>query len=427
MFFALFAKNVRTSARIALATAGIGGLLALAAAGCAAAVAQTPAARFARARLRSRPSVASRSWRAYQTDVNPGSGMALLTARSAVALSGAPVNSLDRGLSAPAGLALAWPSPALIASRDGGRAWAPSLRPAGGLWGIYFAGPLDGWAVGVRALYRTADGGRRWRRAAEPGAGAQQALVRVAFADRSRGYGLITRGLLVATRNGGSSWRTARAPGRADALCVSDGALLIAERDGSVWRSSAGSRWRRVAPSLQRPSEYSGWWNELSCAAGNAVELSQSFCEAACGGGVESVVRQSVDGGRDFRRVGRVESGAGDQRAPTPAAAVAFARLSLCLFEYPPAASLTIRCTSSGGAKWMTARPPALPHRRAGEGFVHLTGAGFVGGRDGLLALEDSALGTSRSPRYRPLAYATRDAGARWRRVYEGPSRRVPP
>src|SRR5579875_908986 len=166
MFFALFAKNIRTLLRIALRTAGIGGPLALAAvgcaltaagcaltaagcaraaAGCAGTVAQTSAKRFARALPRFVPLSVS--------FVSPSAGWAWGPAR--------PYSS---------------PSPGVLARTSSfGRRWSARLQfeyaqpgQPGGFSGVRFADARHGWLFGA-GLRATTDGGRSWRRISTPG------------------------------------------------------------------------------------------------------------------------------------------------------------------------------------------------------------------------------------------------------------------
>jgi photosystem II stability/assembly factor-like uncharacterized protein len=124
------------------------------------------------------------------------------------------------------------------------------------------------------------------------------------------GWGLTTSGQLVRSDDGGQRWaavsrRAATGLARRGVALgmTSGGAVLIADRSAGVWRSPAGStRVTRVAPGMRPPAQHIGWWSHLSCSGDRAVELSRAFCAAACGGGgVRSIIRQSIDGGRSWR------------------------------------------------------------------------------------------------------------------------------
>jgi hypothetical protein len=173
----------------------------------------------------------------YRTEVNPGNGIQFVSARRGFALFGQPLNSLDGHLSAPAGLVVAWPSRSIIATRDGGRHWSPSLSEQAGFWGVQFTDSRHGWAVGVVALYRTRDGGASWQRVSEPSA----PLVRVAFISPAHGFGITVGGRLVESTNGGLSWHASRWSGNGAALCVSSRLhVLVVDEGAGVWSSEDG-------------------------------------------------------------------------------------------------------------------------------------------------------------------------------------------
>jgi hypothetical protein len=130
-------------------------------------------------------------WNAYETAVNPGSTLQPASPRVVFALSWEPTEGFDGNLTTPSGITLAWPSPSVVETRDGGRHWTRSLSAHGGFWGVDVLDPNRAWAVGVTGLYRTVDGGIRWQPAAEP----HRALVRVAFTSPTNGFGLRRMGL----------------------------------------------------------------------------------------------------------------------------------------------------------------------------------------------------------------------------------------
>ncbi len=113
-------------------------------------------------------------------------------------------------------LDLAWAGPRVFAvgerghilhSDDAGRTWVQSKSPASaGLTAVYFADGQHGWAVGhVEAILATTDGGESWRlEHFEPGN--PQPLLDVAFADASRGVAVGAYGVIYVTADGGSVW-----------------------------------------------------------------------------------------------------------------------------------------------------------------------------------------------------------------------------
>jgi hypothetical protein len=369
---------------------------------------------------------------AYLTGVNPGSGLQFVSSRAGFRLAGQVVNSLDAHLSAgPSGLLLAWPSPAMLATLDGGRRWRTSLSVTDGLWGIDFIDPARAWAVGVTALYRTVDGGGRWHRVAEPGAGGGHALVRVAFTGVNTGFGLTTKGRPVQTDDAGATWSKTGWTGHAGALCVqSPNALTIADQSGGIWRSTNnGVGWVQIAPDFKPVEQYLGWWVDLSCEKGNGVEFAQAFCAAACGGGVISAVRQTTDAGVSWRLIAQPSYGAANPAAPVLARVVAVGDHGACLI-YDPTVSggVLIRCTSDGGHSFQRATVPPVPHSRDNTGDdVFAQGVSFADPSRGWLMVADGAFGTPKAPRAQTEVWSTNDGGATWQTRSQGPIQPIPP
>jgi photosystem II stability/assembly factor-like uncharacterized protein len=369
-------------------------------------------------------------WTAYQTSVDPGSGLQFVSPHVGFSLAAQPVNVLDGRLSAGRVAQLAWPSPAMLATADGGRGWRRALAVPAGLWGIDFVDARHGWAVGVTALYRTIDGGRRWRRAAEAGAGGRGALVRVAFTGASTGFGLTTQGRVVKTDDGGASWLGGGLARRAGALCVqSHHALTVADQDGGIWHTgNGGISWSQVALDLRPVEQFTGWRVDLSCAAGNGVELAQAFCTAACGGGVISVVRETTGAGRSWRQIARPVYGSGNPSAPQLTRVVAVGGHEACLIFSPAyRGPVVIRCTSNGGRSFEPATVPSAPHSPTAPAPALLVqGVSFVDSLRGHLLIEDDDLGTRYKPKAEPLIWSTDDGGRSWHATYLGPVRPVP-
>ncbi len=113
-------------------------------------------------------------------------------------------------------LDLAWAGPRVFAvgerghilhSDDAGKTWVQSPVPASAtLTAVYFADDKHGWAVGhVEAILATSDGGESWRLSHfEPGN--PQPLLDVAFADVARGVAIGAYGVIYLTADGGSVW-----------------------------------------------------------------------------------------------------------------------------------------------------------------------------------------------------------------------------
>jgi hypothetical protein len=340
-----------------------------------------------------------------------------VSSRVGFALSGQPLNTLDGRLSTPDGMTVAWPSAMVLATRDGGRHWRSSLSAPGGFWGVQFSDARHGWAVGVTSLYRTVDGGSRWRHIGEPA----KALMRVAFRGATAGYGLTVQGRLVATSDGGMSWHASRWHGRGDALCVTGGEeFLIADQNAGLWRSRGGG-WVRVAAGFARVRGFSPWWPDLSCEDKNAVALDLAYCEAACGGGVMSRSRQTLDDGRTWRTVGRQFGElAGLRGPPIIVHAAAFGDRGVCFVGYTTAA-VVVKCRKANRAG-RDALVPHLPFRGARTSII-LQGIDFLGTTAGWLLIDQSTgAATPRQSRTQTQVWTTRDSGSSWQASYRGPT-----
>jgi hypothetical protein len=360
-------------------------------------------------------------WRAYETSVDPGSAVGVVDPTTILALSGQPVNALDKMLAAPGGLTITWPGARVLVSRDGGRSWRVSLSASAGFWGIDFLDSPFGVAVGVNALYRTWDSGRHWQRIAEP----RQPLVRVALLGGFDMAGLTTRGRLVTTRNGGLSWQAASWPRTGRAVCSVGDGVLVADQRGGVWRSNGPAHpFTQVVAGRAPPIKDGDWWVDLSCAGHDDVESLQAFPGAA-GADVETIVRQSTDGGISWRRIVQISNGAANESAPLPAEAAAAGSRTACVFSYPPSTTLDIRCTSDRGRSFRWARTPPMPPSQYPQ--LHLQGVNFLGPARGWLEVVDTLAGGRRPARYQTQVWTTRDGGASWRVAYASPIRRIPP
>lgn len=361
-------------------------------------------------------------FRSFETGVNPGSGVQFVSREVGFALSGESDAEIDEHLSAGAGgTMLAWPSPAVLVSRDGGGSFTQSLSVPDGFWGLDFSGPKHGWAVGVNRLYRTVDGGTGWVLADEP----SRPLVRVAFADSTSGFGLTVNGRVVTTSDGGSHWRQTAWDGRGSAICTTNPRrAIMADESGGLWLThDSGARWTRVAAGFAHVEQFGWWWPELSCRGANAVESAYAFCEAACEG-VDSHIRQTVDGGLSWKQILRPDAGPfslSKARLGTYGAVlggtVVLGGGGICLLG-AESASVLIRCLPSGLGHNANAPRLSLPH----VAETAVLGGDFISANVGWVLIADStAADTPRQARETTEVWTTENRGRTWRASYVGP------
>jgi hypothetical protein len=386
----------------------------------------------AAARARSVPPAANSqqtSWARYETDVNPGSRLIVAAPGEGFALSHEPTNGFDESLATPAGMTLAWPSPALTVSRDGGRSWSTALRAPGGFWGVTSLGAKLVWAVGVTSLYRSDDGGGRWQRDGEP----SRPLVRVAFSTPDLGFGLTSAGQLMTSNDAGRSWRSSSLRKQGQALCVtSAGTVLVADASGAIWRSAAvDQRWTRAAAPLPRLYGFSHWWPDLSCHGSRALETTQAFCFALldiCGSNVVTRVRESRFAGRRWTQVfaqqARPSAAGGVVSQPEASLTIPFSHAliggrGLCLLGFLWVQPDTVQVVCGGGADaYQAGRTPPLP-LPAKQSTVLLPGADFVNQGVGWLELDEyTAAATPRQSAAVTEVWTTANGGLTWTEKY---------
>lgn len=172
-------------------------------------------------------------------------------------------------------------SPVLVATADGGRTWREawptgSPAPEGSVAFVSTSLGYGTWLPGDdRAVVRSIDGGQTWSRLAElpePAAAANPGNPELSFPDADHGWAVTASGRVLATSDGGLTWRrVALPPGstgvKAVAFADSErGCVQAASPDGSALvelRTADGGRsWSPVQP-VGPPV--------LACAWGDAV------------------------------------------------------------------------------------------------------------------------------------------------------------
>lgn len=113
----------------------------------------------------------------------------------------------------------------LLHTADGGRTWATSNAPDGSVLQIHFTDPVHGWMITWKdtdkkmTVWASVDGGKTWRRQwQEPSSQimdnlAMQARAKIFFSGSQNGY-ILAGGILLATTNGGGTWKPVSLPAK---------------------------------------------------------------------------------------------------------------------------------------------------------------------------------------------------------------------
>lgn len=144
-----------------------------------------------------------------------------------------------------------------ILHSDDGRDWTQADVPVRStLTAVSFADARHGWAVGHDAvIVATDDGGRTWRlQHVQPERGTP--LLDVLFVDARRGWAVGNFGLFLETADGGTTWTPVAVPlieqeePTLHALTrLANGHLLVVGERGQIFRSvDSGLSWKRLRP-----------------------------------------------------------------------------------------------------------------------------------------------------------------------------------
>lgn len=148
----------------------------------------------------------------------------------------------------------------ILYSDDGGATWTQAKVPTRQLLtAIYFADEQHGWAVGHDALIlATTDGGQTWRQQYENREG-EVPLLDVWFENPQHGLAVGAYGLLLETHDGGQTWDDIAA--RIDnedgfhlnaITAIKDSGLFVVGEMGGMFRSAdMGQTWERVESPYQ--------------------------------------------------------------------------------------------------------------------------------------------------------------------------------
>jgi photosystem II stability/assembly factor-like uncharacterized protein len=142
----------------------------------------------------------------------------------------------------------------ILATTDSGARWRAQLSGKLDLTSVDFISGNDGWAVGSTSLLATTDGGAHWTALPEP----CPVIKSVHFVSPSTGYAVaggndagesasatpLSGGVVLATSDGGHTWRRLATPANAQTVCFSDTAHGWLGAAGLLYQTAdAGKHW----------------------------------------------------------------------------------------------------------------------------------------------------------------------------------------
>ena len=140
----------------------------------------------------------------------------------------------------------------ILATTDGGAHWRVQRSGRLNLTAVDFVNGQDGWAAGNSSLLATTDGGAHWTALPEP----CPVIRSVHFISPSAGFAVAggrndggyspalpnLGGVVLATSDGGRTWRPLAAPANAQSVCFSDPAHGWLGAAGRLYRTVDGGR-----------------------------------------------------------------------------------------------------------------------------------------------------------------------------------------
>ncbi len=150
--------------------------------------------------------------------------------------------------------------PVIRVTADGGETWrAQYAAGTNGLNSVTFTDDRQGWAVGVHnLLLATTDGGSSWK-PEKPDVQRDGNLYDIAFVDTQHGWLVGSGGMIRATANGGRTWTAERAGTGADLIHVQFTdrfhGWITTENGEILGTSNGGTTWTRVYASSARDNE----------------------------------------------------------------------------------------------------------------------------------------------------------------------------
>jgi photosystem II stability/assembly factor-like uncharacterized protein len=222
---------------------------------------------------------------------------------------------------------------AILRTTDGGKNWARhTVATANILWSVDFVDPQNGWAAAAGEhdghILHTSDGGITWAvQSSEPSAG----FSSVFFIDTNRGWAVGAKnnewappeanslGLILATSDGGRTWRRQLSPPVVQAWGPDVAGRTIIATPGGPWSDEYVGRLVKGLSSVYFVDARTGYaagndcnivktedggttWKRQVCPAGGSVNLrSIFFVDASRGWAVgDSVVMSTTNGGKTW-------------------------------------------------------------------------------------------------------------------------------
>jgi photosystem II stability/assembly factor-like uncharacterized protein len=222
-------------------------------------------------------------WLQFATSVHPNSLIQFANSSDGWKVDGQSLGPYQYGnLSAgPVGTTFQWPGSSVSSTTDGGSTWSKVLSAPDGVWGVDLLSSTSGVVVGVTTLYSTNDAGESWSVIPEP---TGSTIVSATFSTLNEAIAIQADGSIVATSDGGLTWRSLSAPFTATSLCmVSDSNGYSTDSSGTVYATDdSGIDWTKVFSSPTPSGTIMGVWSSVSCSqSGIAVDVSSFLVQNA--------------------------------------------------------------------------------------------------------------------------------------------------
>ena len=322
----------------------------------------------------------------------------------------------------------------ILATTDGGRHWMVQRSGQLNLTSVDFISGTVGWAVGADALLATSDGGAHWAALPEP----CLPIRSVHFISPGVGFAVAggrnvsdfgpetpeTAGVVLATSDGGRSWRVLPAPADAQTVCFSGPQAGWLGADGRLYHTTDGGRsWAQVTVGVAPLSAGYPATMIVQCAdAGSAWALDV---------GPGAAMSQQPHVGYHAGPAGAVPIFA-EQYFPHPGARVAAASPGSYAGPFsaisPSAAAFIDWCPAcgpgTGTAPWdlVTGSGAALVREGNVGGLTDPEAASFLSPQLGWVAgVVTSYSGTGHFRQYLRIVF-TNDTGRTWHIQYDSPA-----